>query len=109
MVYAAVANCPVFAGKLKSFDEAAIKDRRGFIATVPVENGVAVVADRFWRAKEMAAALPIVWDEGPAAQTDSEKFRADYRVALDGPLVNAIKRGDAPGALGGSAKIVEAL
>ena len=93
MVYAAVANCPVFGGKLKSFDEAAIKDRRGFIAVVPVENGVAVVADRFWRAKEALAALPIVWDFGEAATTNSEMFRADYRAALDGPLVNAVDRG----------------
>src|ERR1700691_3404404 len=49
LVYAAVANCPVFAGKLKSFDEAAIKDRRGFIAVVPVETGSAVSANRLWR------------------------------------------------------------
>jgi isoquinoline 1-oxidoreductase subunit beta len=109
MVYAAVANCPVFGGKVKSYDEAAIKGRRGFIAIVPVENGVAVVADRFWRAKEMVAALPIAWDEGAAATTDSEKFRADYRAALDGPLANAVRRGDARSALGASPKIVEAL
>ncbi|WP_158814445.1 xanthine dehydrogenase family protein molybdopterin-binding subunit [Methylocapsa sp. S129] len=109
MVYAAVANCPVFGGKAKSYDEAAIKNKRGFIAVVPVENGVAVVADRFWRAKEMVAALPIVWDEGAAAATDSEKFRADYRAALDGPLTNAAKRGDAKSALAASPKIVEAL
>ena len=109
MVYAAVVNCPVFGGKAKSYDEAAIKGARGFIAVVPVENGVAVVADRFWRAKEMAAALPIVWDGGAAAGADSEKFRADYRGALDGSLANAVKRGDAAGALAGSAKIVEAL
>jgi isoquinoline 1-oxidoreductase subunit beta len=109
MVYAAVANCPVFGGQMKSYDEAAIKNRRGFIAVVPVENGVAVVADRFWRAKEMVAALPIVWDGGAAATTDSDKFRADYRAALDGPLTNAVRRGDATGALAASSKIVEAL
>ena len=109
MVYAAVANCPVFGGKAKSYDEAAIKGRRGFIAVVPVENGLAVVADRFWRAKEMAAALPIVWDEGAAASTDSEKFRADYRAALDGPLANAVRRGDAQGALAISPKVIEAV
>jgi isoquinoline 1-oxidoreductase subunit beta len=109
MVYAAVANCPVFGGKVKSYDEAAIKSKRGFIAIVPVENGVAVVADRFWRAKEMVAVLPIVWDEGAAAATDSEEFRADYRAALDGPLTNAARRGDAAGALAGAAKVVEAL
>jgi isoquinoline 1-oxidoreductase subunit beta len=109
MVYAAVVNCPVFGGKVKSYDGAAIKGRRGFIAIVPVENGVAVVADRFWRAKEMVAALPIAWDEGPAATTDSEKFGADYRAALDGPLANAVRRGDAKSALAASSKIVEAL
>jgi isoquinoline 1-oxidoreductase subunit beta len=109
MVYAAVANCPVFGGRAKSYDEAAIRGRRGFIAIVPVENGVAVVADRFWRAKEMVAALPIAWDEGPAATTDSEKFGADYRAALDGPLANAVRRGDAKSALAASSKIVEAL
>ncbi|HEY3719068.1 MAG TPA: xanthine dehydrogenase family protein molybdopterin-binding subunit [Roseiarcus sp.] len=109
MVYAAVANCPVFAGKLKSFDEAAIKDRRGFIAVVPVENGVAVVADRFWRAKEALAALPIVWDFGEAAAANSATFRADYRAALDGPLVDAVDRGDAASAFLGAAKIVEAV
>jgi CO/xanthine dehydrogenase Mo-binding subunit len=32
MVYAAVANCRVFGGKLKSYDETAIKNRRGIIA-----------------------------------------------------------------------------
>jgi len=109
MVYAAVVNCPVFGGQAKSYDEAAIKGRRGFVAVVPVENGVAVVADRFWRAKEMAASLPIVWDEGAAATTDSQQFRADYREALVGPLVNAAQRGDAASALASAPKIVEAL
>ncbi|MGD0640636.1 MAG: molybdopterin cofactor-binding domain-containing protein [Roseiarcus sp.] len=109
MVYAAVANCPVFGGKLVNADEAAIKSRRGFIAVVPVENGVAVVADRFWRAKEALAALPIVWDEGASAQTDSAQFRAEYRAALDGPLANAVDHGDVPGAFARSAEVVEAL
>jgi isoquinoline 1-oxidoreductase subunit beta len=109
MVYAAVVNCPVFGGKVKSYDETAIKAKRGFLAVVPVENGVAVVADRFWRAKEMAAILPIVWDEGAAAATDSEKFRDDYRGALDGPLANAVQRGEADGAIAAAPKIVEAL
>jgi isoquinoline 1-oxidoreductase beta subunit len=109
MVYAAVAHAPVFGGKVKSWDEAAIRGKRGFIAVVPVENGLAIVADRFWRAKEMALALPIVWDEGAAATTDSATFRAEYRAGLDGPLANAARRGDPAGALAGSAKIVEAL
>ena len=52
IAYAAAANCPVFGGRLKSYDFSAISGRRGIIAAVPVTNGVAVVADNFWRAKE---------------------------------------------------------
>jgi isoquinoline 1-oxidoreductase beta subunit len=109
MVYAAVANCPVFGGKVKHFDQAAIAGRRGIIAVVAVENGVAVVADRFWRAKEALAALPITWDLGEAAATTSELFRAEYRAALDGPLVTALDRGDAQAEFAGAAKVVDAV
>lgn len=94
MVFAAVVTCPVFGGKVQSYDEAAIKDRRGFIAVVPIESGVAVVADRFWRAKEAASALPVTWEEGAAARTDSKRFDADYVAALDGPAAVAREEGN---------------
>jgi len=109
MVYAAVANCPVFGGSLKTFDESAIKGRRGIIAVVPLGAAVAVVADRFWRAKQAALDLPITWDEGPAASVDSQQIRADYRAMLDGDVDNAVNKGDVAGAFSNGAKIVEAL
>jgi isoquinoline 1-oxidoreductase beta subunit len=109
MLYAAVGACPVFGGKLTSYDEAAVKSRRGIVAVVPLEGAVAVVADRYWRAKEALAALPVVWDEGPAATTDSAQFRAVYRAALDGPAAIARNDGDVDAALNGAAKKVEAL
>jgi isoquinoline 1-oxidoreductase subunit beta len=109
MVYAAVATCPVFGGTLTSYDEAAIKGRRGVLAIVPVDNGVAVVADRFWRAKQGLADLPIVWAEGSAAATDSDQFRKAYVDALDGPAVVARNDGDAAQAFAGAAKTVDGL
>ncbi|MGA7197221.1 xanthine dehydrogenase family protein molybdopterin-binding subunit, partial [Roseiarcus sp.] len=109
MVYAAAANCPVFGGKLKSYDFSKISGRRGVIAAVPVTNGVAVVADNFWRAKEALAALPVEWDFGPAASTDSEQFRAEYRAALDGPLADGGGHGDIGAAFDRPAKLVEAV
>jgi len=45
-----------------------------------------LVADNFWRAKQALAAMPLEWDFGPAASTDSAGFAAEYRAALDGPL-----------------------
>ncbi len=71
MVYAAIAACPVFGGTLKSVDAFATKSRRGIIDVVQLPNAAAVVADRFWRAKEAIPKLKIEWDLGAAAGTDS--------------------------------------
>ncbi len=109
MAYAAVANCPVFGGKLKSYDFSAISKRRGILAAMPVTNGVAVVADNFWRAKEALQAMPVEWDFGPAGSTDSAGFAAEYRAALDGPLADGGGHGDIDAAFAKPAKTVEAL
>ena len=109
IAYAAAANCPVFGGKLKSYDFSAISGRRGIIAAVPVTNGVAVVADNFWRAKEALNAMPIEWDFGPAASTDSAGFAAEYRAALDRPLADGGGHGDIAPAFANPAKVVEAV
>jgi len=109
MVYAAVLNCPVFGGKLRSFDASAIKNRRGYIACAPVENGIAIVFDRFWRAKEAANALPVEWSVGADGNTDSAQFREEYRGLLDGKLTNVVDQGDAKAAFAGAARVVEAL
>ncbi len=109
MAYAAVANCPVFGGKLKAYDFSAISKRRGIIAAMAVTNGVAVVADNFWRAKEALHAMPVEWDFGPAAATDSAMFAAEYRAALDGPLADGGGHGDSNAAFSQPAKVVEAL
>jgi isoquinoline 1-oxidoreductase beta subunit len=76
---------------------------------VPVTNGVAVVADNFWRAKEALKAMPVEWDFGPAASADSAQFAAEYRAALDGPLANGGGHGDVDAAFAKPAKIVEAV
>ena len=109
IAYAAAANCPVFGGKLKSYDFSAISGRRGIIAAAPVTNGVAVVADNFWRAKEALNAMPIEWDFGPAASTDSAGFAAEYRAALDRPLADGGGHGDLAPAFANPAKVVEAV
>ena len=109
MVYAAAAACPVFGGKLKSYDESKIKGRRGIIAVVPLEGAVAVVADRFWRAKEALLAMPVEWDAGPAGSTDSAQFKQAYREALDGDAATARNDGDVAKAMAAGGKIVDAL
>ena len=109
MVYAAVTACPVFGGKLKSVDATEAKSRRGIIDVVELPNAVAVVADRFWRAKEALPKLKIEWDLGDAASTDSTQFAQEYRAALEGPAANARNDGDADAAIAGAAKVIEAV
>ncbi len=108
MLYAAIVTCPVFGRSVKSYDDSMIKGKRGIVTVVPIPGGLAVVADRFWRAKEAAAALQVSWTEGPAAQTDSAQFAAEYRAALDGDLAVAKKDGDIAAGLA-NGKSVELL
>ena len=62
MLHAAVKACPVFGGKLVSYDEAKVTGRPGVRRVVKVNDAtVAVVADTWWRAKTALDALPIVW------------------------------------------------
>src|SRR3981081_4592429 len=69
MLNAAIKDCPVFGGKLKSYDEAKVAGMKGVKKVVKVnDHAVAVVADTWWHAKTALDALPIVWDEGDNAK-----------------------------------------
>jgi isoquinoline 1-oxidoreductase beta subunit len=109
MVYAAIASCPVFGGKLKSVDDAPVKGRRGVLQVVKLDNAVAVIADRYWRAKEALALLKPEWDAGEAGKTDSAQFAKLYRDTLDGPMVTARNDGNVDDAFARGGKIVEAI
>jgi isoquinoline 1-oxidoreductase subunit beta len=108
MLYASIMTCPVFGGQLKHHDFAAIKSLPGVRAAVEVPNGVAVVADSFWRAKTALEVMPMTWDFGAHADANSETFRKTFRQALDKPGVVAKEEGDALAAINAAAKVVEA-
>ena len=111
MLNAAIRACPVFGGKVRSFDAAAVTGRPGVKHVVPVgDNAVAVVADTWWRAKTALDALPITWDEGPNAGASSEAVADWLREGLDAPgAVVGNSAGDAGAALAGAAKRIEAV
>jgi isoquinoline 1-oxidoreductase beta subunit len=109
MVYAAVVSAPEFGAKLGSVDEAPAMAVKGVITVVKLDDAVAVVADRYWRAKAGLAALKPVWAPGPNAAVDSAQLDAAYLAALDGPLASAKKVGDAGAVLAApGAKLIEA-
>ncbi|WP_342710335.1 molybdopterin cofactor-binding domain-containing protein [Bradyrhizobium sp. B124] len=112
MLNAAIKDCPVFGGKLKSFDEAKIAGMKGVKKVVPVGNSaVAVVADTWWHAKTALDALPIVWDEGDNAKVSSETIAKWLAEGLDNaqPAYVGNQNGDAKAAIAGAAKKVEAV
>ncbi len=79
MLCAAIKDCPVFGGKLVSFDETKIAGMPGRQARRAGERPtVAVVADTWWRAKKALEALPIVWDEGPQRDADAARTIAAH-------------------------------
>ncbi|KYH00862.1 molybdopterin cofactor-binding domain-containing protein [Bradyrhizobium sp. DOA1] len=112
MLNAAIKDCPVFGGKLKSFDEAKIASMKGVKKVVKVgDTAVAVVADTWWHAKTALEALPIVWDEGDNAKVSSESIAKWLAEGLDNsqPAYVGNKNGDAKAAIAGAAKKIEAV
>lgn len=97
MVYAAVRCCPVPWGRLVSYDFDSVKDRRGVIDAVEfkaapgrtdnsdMQNGVAVVADSWYRAKTALDAMPIEWDFGPDGEASNATQAAKAAELLDTP------------------------
>ena len=106
--HAVVARCPVFGGKVKSFDDSKAKGIRGVKQVLQISTGVAVVADNTWSAMEGRRALQIAWDEGPNAANSSDAIRKLYLAAAEKPGAIARKDGDADAALASAAKKVKA-
>ena len=107
MVYAVVARCPVFGGKVKSFDAAEAKAMKGVLEVFEVEpaaeahscGGVAVVAETTYIAMQARNALKIEWNEGPGAAESSETLRKEFRRVVDSSMKVVINQGDAEAAL----------
>src|SRR5205807_2827744 len=110
MLNAAIKRCPVFGGKLASYDESAVIKRKGVRKVVKVgDDAIAVIADTWWRAKTALDALPIKWDEGPNAKNSSEQFATVLKEGLDAKdAVVGNKVGDAPAAIAAAARKIEA-
>ena len=111
MVYAAVVNNPVQWGGKPTYDATGILDRPGVIAVMELQqleegknnamalkDGLAVVADSYYRAKTALELIPIQWDRGPAGNLNTEDMFAMARSMLD--LPDGTDRGTEGDALG---------
>lgn len=118
MLFAVIARCPFFGGKLQSFDATAAKMVPGVRAVFPVPpmarplntaGGVAVVANSTWAAIQGRKALAPKWERGPAGNESTEKLRKlVVQRAVAPPTFVAIDRGDALDILADPVKKVDA-
>ena len=108
LVYAVVARCPVFGGKVASFDATKAKAVPGVKNVVQISNGVAVIADNTWNAIQGRKALEIKWDEGPNAEQTSAKISQLFADRAQQEGLVAKTEGDAKQALSSATKKIEA-
>lgn len=109
MQIAMVERCPVFGGKVASFDATRAQKIPGVRRVVAIDSGIAVVADSTWAAMKGREALSVVWDEGPNPGLDSHAIRSllEEKSREEGRAVRS--QGDPAGALAGAAKKIEAV
>jgi isoquinoline 1-oxidoreductase beta subunit len=107
MLVARVVRCPVFGGKVASFNADKAKAVAGVRHVVQISSGVAVVADNFWSASRGAQALEVTWDEGPLATLSSADLSRKYAQLAEQPGKVARNDGDAAAVLKSSSRSFE--
>ena len=87
---AVVARPPVFGARLRSVDDSAARAIQGVKAVlrVPLDRGaegVAVIADGYWPARQARQALKLDWDTSAVENVDSTRQLAQYRALAAQP------------------------
>ena len=108
MLYAALAQCPVLGGKPISFEAEQAMAMPGVKHVVQISDGVAVVADTWWRAHKALETVTIKWDEGANASLDSAQIDASLQAAAAKPGAVFRKLGDVDAGMKSAARKVEA-
>ncbi|HEX4330022.1 MAG TPA: molybdopterin cofactor-binding domain-containing protein [Burkholderiales bacterium] len=112
MLCAAIRDCPVFGGTVKSFDAAKAEKMRGVKKVMQVgKSAVAVVATHWWEAKVACDAVTIDWDLGPNANVSSASIAAILKEGLDASTNTYVgnENGNAREAIAKAVKKVEAV
>jgi len=99
MLVAVVAHPPTFGGTVKSLSSEKAQSVPGVSAIVPLDSGVAVVADSFVSAERGRDALEIAWNGGPAASVDTTRQREDFAALARTPGMPARQEGNAETAM----------
>lgn len=109
MLHAAIHQCPVFGGRLKSVDDSKARNMPGVRKIVTSDEWVAVVAGNWWQAHKAVQALKVVWDNGAHGTVTSASIRQKLEQDLAAPTAPiARKDGDTVKAFANANKVLEA-
>jgi len=110
MLHAAIHQCPVFGGRLKSVDDSNARNMPGVRKIVTSDEWVAVVAGNWWQAHKAVQALKVVWDNGAHGAVTSASIRQklEQDLAAPAPAPIARKDGDTAKAFANANKVLEA-
>ena len=119
MKHASVERCPVYGGKVRSFDPkdalaVAGVERVVEIPATPMPSGfkplggVAVIANNTWSAQQGRQRLKLEWDYGPNAGHDSAAYRAELEATAREPGKVVRDNGDVDSALASAARVSRA-
>lgn len=99
MKVAVVAHPPVFGARVKSIDDAEARRIEGVrdVFEIPLVrgSGVAIVADKFWPAKQARSLLKVDWDLAGVEAADTAELWTKYRELSRTPGTVAVTQGDA--------------
>jgi isoquinoline 1-oxidoreductase beta subunit len=99
MKTAVVAHPPVFGGRVKTVDDKEARAVTGVrdVFEIPASRGtgIAVIADKFWQAKQGRDRLKVEWDLASVEKADSSQLWSQYKqlAATDG--LKAVSIGNA--------------
>ena len=99
MLYAAVLQCPIFRGVVKSVDESSIAGFKGVRRIVRLPDTVAVIADSWWQAKRAVEALHVEWDDRGHGTASSASIADFVRQGLDAPATQVGRTDGDPAAV----------
>lgn len=117
LLYAVVERSPYFLGKVKSYNDSAVKSMPGVKHVIKVQmpvfdttrEGIAIVADNTWAAMQARKALKVEWDATGFEHVDTAGLYNRMKEDLKKPGLSQRTGGNFETAFGKSQKKLEAV
>jgi len=109
MKYAALIHPRVFGATLKSFDATAALKKLGILKVKQLANNkIAIIAEKWWQAKEAINDVVVEWNEGDFIKISTEDLAKEYESYLDKECLPMRKDGNIEEAFAHAHKVVKA-